>query len=101
MATDAFLDLLSPMARQGYSGADSPSLKRSRVGRLAIDTRKGPSPVPAAVAPISDIPATNVRPDFADDIDRIVCELEADGLIVFDGETQSYRRPNVRRWRFA
>lgn len=41
------------------------------------------------------------RPSYADDIDRIVAELVADGRVVFDQATDSYRRPHVRRWRFA
>ena len=48
-----------------------------------------------------ELPKPHARPDFADDIDRIVAQLVADGLVVFDQATDSYRRPNVRRWRFA
>lgn len=98
MATDVFMDMLTPTAQrptQGYFGADNPALKGSRAPRLPVDTRGSkPAPVPA------DTPQSS-RPDYADDIDRIVTEMVAAGFVVFDHETQTYRRPHVRRWRFA
>jgi hypothetical protein len=41
------------------------------------------------------------RPDWAGDIDRIVATMVADGDVVLDTETNDYRLPRKRHWRFA
>lgn len=57
------------------------------------------APVSTAITePPQDV-APSIRPDYADDIDRIVCELVAAGDVVFDATLDAYRRPHCRRWR--
>lgn len=47
-----------------------------------------------------ELPKVNARPHFADDIDRMVRELEHAGDIVLDTTIDAYRRPHYRRYRW-
>lgn len=63
---------------------------------------QSPPPPPPTSSAISDPTPSALppaRPDFADDIDRIVRELVAAGDVVFDATLDAYRRPHWRRWR--
>jgi hypothetical protein len=56
---------------------------------------------PVALPPDPFTPKVVARPDFADDIDRIVAEMTAAGQVVFDAETQTFKAPPRRRMRFV
>ena len=78
------------------------------------DKPEAPKPAPHPAPDPLDIPdelkrkprfesladQTATRPSYADDIDRIVADLVASGAIVFDKETDSYRAPHYRAYRF-
>ena len=59
-----------------------------------------PPPPPKQTALNSNQGALKARPDFADDIDRIVGELVAAGDVVWDASIDAYRKPHCRRFRF-
>lgn len=95
MATDVFMDMLT--ARTLVEDA-----KAQRAKHVAPRKPEPPqSPANGYPDTLAEQQAHRPRPDYADDIDRIVTEMVAAGFVVFDHETQTYRRPNVRRWRFA
>ena len=96
MATrDMFLDALAPAP-----------VARSPVP--VAPPAASPPPRPPAPPPTSNQATLNSnqgalkagRPDFADDIDRIVGELVAAGDVVWDASIDAYRKPHCRRFRF-
>jgi hypothetical protein len=115
MATrDLFLDALAPAptarAPRPYPApppaAPTPPPKRAIVGPEVI--HQPPRNPPAPPTPARGYPDTleeqqkrRPRPDYADDIDRIVAELVRNGDVVFDAEADCYRGPRWRCYRFG
>lgn len=103
--SDVFLDMLAtpakPIRRRdleipGVRAYDAPTV-------AGIPTYKPPAPTAATPTPIMQ-PTVNsaaARPDIADDIDQIVRELVAAGNVVFDAETDTYRAPHCRTFKFG
>jgi hypothetical protein len=113
---DVFSDMLAehpisarmkPEHRDKLAAIARADLERSRLlpheramlahdGYLVNDPRKS-TPTP----PTTPAPAPAIRPVFADDIDRLVSELVYAGDVVLDRETDQYRAPHYRRFRFG
>lgn len=106
----AMLETSSRKKRQDYSPGLAPDkviedLKRQEAEReyqreLLRSWRKGPASPPDAHPPPLPEKPKSARPDFADDIDRLVADLVRAGDVVYEVSTDQYRRPHCRRWRF-
>lgn len=79
----------------------------ARDARVALARAVQAVPVrPVVTAPVNPVPTVQprgavARPSFADAIDAMVSELVAKGDVVFDAETDAYRAPHYRRFRFG
>jgi hypothetical protein len=102
---DMFLDALAPPASTRRRDLEIPGVTAHEVQLPPAPwASKPPTPPPAppavtaTPAPVTTAPA---RPDYADDIDRIVRELVAAGDIVWDAALGAYRKQHCRRFRFS
>ena len=102
---DMFLDALAP-APPRQTDVSNMELTRQAarsIHKQAADLAAPPSPpdAPPVKAAVPAPAPSRARPDYADDIDRIVRELVAAGDVVLDSTLDAYRRPHCRRWRFT
>jgi hypothetical protein len=90
---DTFLDMLAPAPVRSAPPARSTN-KKPGPGWIAKPIAVPPDPfTPKA-------PKINARPDFADDIDRIVGEMVASGDVYLDVEADTYRT-RKRSWKYG
>jgi hypothetical protein len=99
---DMFLDALAS-ARSDASNMELTRQAARSIHKQAADLAAPPATPPAPPAAIAEpVPVTApARPDYADDIDRIVRELVAAGDIVWDAALGAYRKQHCRRFRFS
>lgn len=69
-------------------------------GKPGGRTTRGPVTYHPDAEPKPGTPGAAPRPDFADDIDRLVAALVADGTLTVDPVTGEYRATRRRHWRY-
>lgn len=113
--SDAFLDMLATPAKRTplksypnhVRGSYTEPLCTAKLEeqRKTEDQRAAARSIakrlPVNTVNVHDLAKASHRPDFADDIDRIVQELVAAGDVVYDKATDTYRAPHCKRFKFG
>lgn len=100
MTTRAAIDLFNLTVPGAVRPTTAPPPRPPVVGPVP------PAPRPPVAPPRPPVPLqppeakTHQRPPYAAEIDALVAEMVADGLVTLDLETDTYRSTRRRAWRF-